>query len=58
MAWWKFVPMLIALLVPGGSLLFVAWAAAKAFRAHREVTLHGVPVALASPARVGRTPER
>jgi hypothetical protein len=40
---WKFILMVLVFLLPGGSLLLVAWAASRAVRAGRD-RLDGVEV--------------
>ncbi len=46
---WRLVFLLIAMLVPGGSLILLFWAGAKALLAHREGVLRRPQVALARP---------
>jgi len=47
MTGWRLVLMLIALLVPGGSLLLMVWVAARAFKADREAMLRRAQVRVA-----------
>jgi hypothetical protein len=55
MTGWRLGLMLIALLVPGGTLLLLAWAAARAYRADHRVAAPQAPLQLAPAlARVRR----
>ncbi len=54
---WRLVLLLVAMVVPGGSLILLLWAGAKALLSHREVMLQRPQVALARPPVVGAPQE-
>lgn len=55
---WRLVLLLVAIVVPGGSLILLLWAGAKALLSHREVMLQPSQVALARPPVVKRPRNR